>query len=128
LFAATVGPLVTPRRVIEAVLAGACDAGPVDGYALALLRATEPALTDGIRVIASTAPAPIPPLVASPGVAADCVARLRAAFATVATAAALAPIRAQLLLARFAAPTSADYDELLARAREADALGYPRLD
>lgn len=128
LFAATVGPLVTPRRVIEAVLGGACDAGPVDGYALALLRASEPELAGALRVIASTAPTPIPPLVASPGVDADRVARLRAAFAAVATVDTLAPVRARLLLARFDLPASADYDALLARASEADALGYPRLD
>ena len=32
LFAATVGPLVTPRRVVDAVLAGDADAGPLDSY------------------------------------------------------------------------------------------------
>jgi ABC-type phosphate/phosphonate transport system substrate-binding protein len=128
LFAATVGPLVTPRRVVDAVLAGECDAGPVDAYALALLRATEPGLVNRLRVIASTVPTAIPPLVASAGIGADALARLRAAFGAAATAEALAPVRAQLVLARFATPKAADYDTLLARAREADALGYARLD
>lgn len=128
LFAASVGPLVTPRRVVHAVLAGECDAGAVDAYALALLRTTEPGLAKRLRVIASTEPTAIPPLVASPGIGSAAVERLRAAFGAVATAEALAPVRAQLVLAGFATPKAADYAELLARARDADALGYARLD
>ena len=75
LFASTVGPLVTPRRVVEAVLAGDADAGPLDSYVHDLLRLHEPELAGRLRVIATTPPTPIPPLVAAPGIA---VARRRA--------------------------------------------------
>jgi len=44
LFSATVGPLVTPRRIVEAVVAGDADAGPLDSYVHDLLRLHEPAL------------------------------------------------------------------------------------
>ena len=39
LFEATVGPLVTPRRVVEAIVSGEADAGPLDSYFHDLLRA-----------------------------------------------------------------------------------------
>jgi len=101
-FSAMVGPLVTPRRVVEAVLAGAADAGPVDSYALDLMRLHEPALVAPLRVIATTAPTPIPLLVASRALPAAEVDRLRQALADVEHAHALADTRAALLLRRFA--------------------------
>jgi ABC-type phosphate/phosphonate transport system substrate-binding protein len=127
LFSEVVGPLVTPRRVVEAVLDGQCDAGPVDSYALELLRASEPELVAGLRVIASTAPTPIPPLVASPSTSRDTVGRLAAAFVELANAAETAPLRTILCLAGFARPAATAYDMLRLRATEADALGYPSL-
>ena len=54
LFSTTVGPLVTPREVALAVAEGRADAGPLDSYALALLRLHEPALAARLRVIAQT--------------------------------------------------------------------------
>ena len=127
LFAATVGPLVTPRRVVEAVIGGQCDAGPLDSYWHELLRATEPALAAQLRVIAMTEPTPIPPLVAAPAIAPATVARLVGALLAVEHADTLAPLRAQLRLQRFVALPAARYDELVARARAADASGYPQL-
>ena len=50
LFAATIGPLVTPRAVAVAVAEGRADAGPLDCYAHALLRTHEPALAARLRV------------------------------------------------------------------------------
>lgn len=127
LFAATVGPLVTPRRVVEAVMAGDADAGPLDSYAHRLLRNTEPGLVAGLRVIAATALAPIPPLVASPAVAPSDAARLTEALLSVHESAKLAPVRAALSLARFERVQAERYDELLRRAGAADAQGYPEL-
>jgi ABC-type phosphate/phosphonate transport system substrate-binding protein len=105
-YAERVGPLVTPRGVVEAVLDGRIDVGPLDDYALALLRRHAPALVAGLRVLATTRPSPIPPLVASPSVPADTVARLRDAFL------ALPPVSA-LDLAGFLAPDPAAYEVLL---------------
>lgn len=128
LFAATVGPLLTPRRVINAVIAGDADAGPLDSYAHRLLQATEPSLALRLRVIAATAPTAIPPLVASPGISVEDAARLADALLAVHESAWLAPIRATLCLEGFARVPAARYDELVARADAADAAGYLQLD
>ena len=111
-FSAMVGPLVTPRRVVEAVLSGEADAGPVDSYALDLLRLHEPELVAPLRVAATTPPTPIPLLVASPSVAAAQIDRLRAALADVGDAPALADARTALLLRRFAAVEAGAYEVL----------------
>ena len=127
LFASVIGPLVTPRGVIDAVLEGTADAGPLDSYAHELLRAHEPALAARLRTIASTSPTPIPPLVAAPGIAPAVAQRLRSALLAVGHAPELAPLLTALRLAGFAAIDARRYDELRRRARTADAQGYPRL-
>lgn len=127
LFAALVGPLSTPRRVAEAVIAGAADAGPLDSYAHALFRATEPALAARLRVIASTPPTAIPALVAAPSIAPADAVRLTAALLAVHDSAWLAPARATLLLERFARVRPEGYEALLIEAARTDALGYPRI-
>ncbi|MFO1306746.1 MAG: PhnD/SsuA/transferrin family substrate-binding protein [Burkholderiales bacterium] len=111
-FSKMVGPLVTPRRVIEAVIAGEADAGPVDSYALGLLALHEPALVAPLRVVAASPPTPIPPLVASPGMPAGEAACMRDALLEVAHAPALVTAREALLLRRFATVDAADYDVL----------------
>jgi len=99
-FGETVGPLVTPRAVVDAILRGDADAGPLDGYWLDLCSAAVP-----------------PP------------ARQRIAGALLAAADApeLADVRATLGLASIASVEPADYATLAERARDADALGYPAL-
>lgn len=124
LFAAAVGPLVTPRRVVEAVLAGEADAGPVDSYAFDLLAAHAPALTSPLRVIARTPPTPIPPLVGAAALPAADADALTQALLRVGTAPDLAPVRAALRLAGFARVARDDYAPLRAAAAHADALGY----
>ncbi|MDB5631594.1 MAG: transporter substrate-binding protein, partial [Tardiphaga sp.] len=64
LYAETIGPLVTPRRVIEALLADEIDIGPLDGFALDLVRRHAPALAARLRIVATTDAAPIPLLIA----------------------------------------------------------------
>jgi ABC-type phosphate/phosphonate transport system substrate-binding protein len=127
LFAATIGPLLTPRRVIEAVLAGTADAGPLDSYAHDLIRAHEPAVAAQLRTIASTQPTPIPPLVAAPGIAPAVVQRLRAALLVVAHAPELTPLLSALCLQGFATIPAQRYDDFVVRARAADGQGYARL-
>jgi ABC-type phosphate/phosphonate transport system substrate-binding protein len=127
LFAATVGPLVTPRRIIEAVLAGNADAGPLDSYVHDLLRRHEPEVASRLRVIAATPPTPIPPLVAATGIAADDAERIVGALMAAGSSDALAAIRATLLLEGFAPASSDAYRVLHADAQQADRLGYPRL-
>ncbi len=125
LYAAVVGPCVTPRRVLDAVLDGAADVAPLDGYTLELMLRHTPGLGDRIRIVASTEPTPMPPLVASPGIPDATVAALRAAFLAFGEAADTGALRAELGLARFAVTAPADYDVTLAWAAEAEAAGYP---
>ncbi len=127
LFASTVGPLITPRAVVEAIVAGNADAGPLDSYAHDLLRLHEPALATRLRTIASTAPTPIPSLVAAPTIRADDARRLTDALLAVEHAGELASVRAALLLQRFDRVAAECYDALQVHAKEADALGYARL-
>ena len=79
-FGAIVGPLVTPRRCIEAVASGAADVTAVDSYALLLLQRHDPALAGSVRVLCSTAPGPIPPLVGSAALGEDQRLALRGAL------------------------------------------------
>ena len=127
LFAATVGPLITPRAVAEAVIAGKADMGPLDSYAHDLIRTHEPGLAAQLRTIATTPPAPIPPLVAAPGIATADAERLRSALLDIAQAAELRSIRDALLLDGFVEVEPEDYSVLLERAGDADRSGYPRL-
>jgi ABC-type phosphate/phosphonate transport system substrate-binding protein len=128
LFAELVGPLVTPRRVIEAVVAGEADAGPVDSYAFDLLQRHEPGLMAPLRVIATTLPTtPIPPLVAAPGIAPADADRLREALLAAGSAAALGEARASLLLRGFAAVAAREYESFRYASQAATVMGYPAL-
>jgi ABC-type phosphate/phosphonate transport system substrate-binding protein len=80
LYAETVGPVFTPRRALEAVIAGATDVAPLDSYAHDLLRLYEPEMAGAVRIVESTDPQPIPLLIASPGTDAAQVERLTRAF------------------------------------------------
>lgn len=63
LYAEMVGPLTTVRRCVEAVAEGRAEVSAVDSFGLQILRRHDAALGDAVRVIGSTAPSPIPPLV-----------------------------------------------------------------
>jgi ABC-type phosphate/phosphonate transport system substrate-binding protein len=127
MFATAVGPLITPRRVVEAIVADEADAGPLDAWWHALLCRHEPALAARLRTIATTAPTPIPLVVCSAGIADDIRQRLADAFDHVGRIDALAGVRDILLLDRFVEPATSNYDSLVESARAADALGYHRL-
>lgn len=127
LFAATVGPLITPRGVVDALIDGRADIGPLDAYAHDLLRVHEPALAAQLRVVASTPPTPIPPLVAAPGIDPQVAARLRSALLEVDAEPALAAQRKALQLAGFAPIALTDYRAIIVAAEQADALGFPIL-
>ncbi len=119
-FSAIVGPLTTPRRSIEAVAEGRADVAPIDSYAHALLRRHLPALTGRVRVLARTAPTPIPMLVASPGADPAITARLRAALLALRDKSLLQP----LALLGFTDPLPReDYMQMEHRARAAESAG-----
>lgn len=107
-YSAWIGPLLTPRRVLEAVLAGDVEVGPLDAYWHELLKMHEPETARRLRVVASTDPMPMPLLVAAGVADPATVARLREALLSVRSAAALEPLR----LSGFGPAIRADYDVL----------------
>jgi ABC-type phosphate/phosphonate transport system substrate-binding protein len=123
IFSQWVGPLVTPRRVIEAVIDETIDVGPLDCYVHDLLKRHEPETASQLRTIDSTAMTPIPPLIASHGVLKDIVERLGNTLISSSAHPALAPTLETLLLSRFASADSADYVSLVKQAQDADRAG-----
>jgi len=121
------GPLVRQVPVLDAVIDGSADVGPVDGYALDLLRRHGDERARRVRVIATTDAAPSAPLVASPMVDADARERLTAALLDADRAGELAATLDELLLARFVRVAAADLDVFLHRAHAAEAAGYAKL-
>src|SRR5581483_7698029 len=126
LFEAVIGPLVTPMKVVHAVIAGEVDVGPLDSYAHDLLRRHVPELAGQLRIIATTRPTPMPAFVAARGTPEHVVTALREALLAVAHSPAMDATRDALLIERFASVDAADYEVLSRLAAEADALGYPR--
>ena len=107
--------LVNAQGVIDALATGRIDVGPLDSYSHDLVRAYDPARAARVRVVASTAMRPIPPLVATASLGADALVRLRDALGVGTRAASeVADAMARLRLAGFAAPDVADYDVLAA--------------
>jgi ABC-type phosphate/phosphonate transport system substrate-binding protein len=124
LYRESIGPLTTPRRVIEAVVGGDIDVGPLDSYALDLMQRHEPNLVKQIRVVATTDVAPIPFLVASRKCPNEVVAALQTALLQFGDVAVCADLRDRLCLQGFAPVAIADYDLMLRWDTEARAAGY----
>jgi ABC-type phosphate/phosphonate transport system substrate-binding protein len=118
------GNLVTAHGILDEVLAGEIDVGPLDAYWHDVIRAYRPDLTDGIRVIDSTDLAPVPSFVAAPGLAAETLVRLKAAFAAANHQPWFAPLGEALHLAGFAPVELADFERNLVWDREAREQGY----
>jgi ABC-type phosphate/phosphonate transport system substrate-binding protein len=125
MFSQSVGPLVTPRKVIEALLDRTIDVGPLDSFVHDLLMRHEPHTAAQLRTVESTAMTPIPPLIASPSTPLETIERLRQSLLAVSIDPEAAPILQPLLLAGFALVDPADYDSLVTQAHEAEAAGYP---
>ncbi len=127
LFAQVVGPLVTHLRALAAVVDNRADAAAIDSYVLDLIRAHDPATGEKIRVIETTEPAPMPPLVASPETDAAIATRLSDAFLALADDPTAQPHLSTLLLKGFARPIAEDYRLAQTRAVAAEAAGYERI-
>ena len=115
------------RAVIQAVLDGEADVAAIDGYAHDLLRRQDPATADQLRVVATTAAAPSPPLVASPAMGADERARLTGALVTAHQTPEMTGVLEELLLLRFERVEERAFQLFLDWERAAAAAGYPRL-
>ena len=121
------GPLHRQLPVIDAVLDGRADVGPVDAYGLDLLRRHGAERARRVRVVATTVEAPSAPLVASPAVDAAARARLTEALLAAHTARELGPTLDELLVSRFVPADPGAFEVMLERQRQAEAAGYSRL-
>jgi ABC-type phosphate/phosphonate transport system substrate-binding protein len=119
-----VGPLFTPRRVIDSLLANEIDVGPLDSYALDLMLHHQPDLASRIRIVATTDPAPIPFLVAAPDCPDDIVSALEAALLEFGTVPACAGLRTRLCLDAFVPVAVDDYSLMTQWDTEAVMAGY----
>jgi ABC-type phosphate/phosphonate transport system substrate-binding protein len=127
LYGKVLGPLHRQLPVIDAVLDGRADVGPVDAYGLDLLRRHGADRAGRVRVVATTLAAPSAPLVASPGVDAATRTRLTQALLAAHAAPELATTLDELLIARFVPADPTAFDVMLDRQRQAEAAGYARL-
>lgn len=118
LYAQSVGNLVTARAIVQAVLDGRIDVGPLDAWWHELLKLHEPATAARLRTIATTATAPAPPLVAAPGMDKATVGALRRVLLAL-------PPQPALALQGYAHVPPDAYDMTLGWARDAMDQGYP---
>lgn len=124
LYAQSIGPLLTPRRVIDALLADEIDIGPLDSYFHDLLLAAEPHTASRLRIVETTTRRPMPLLVASDGVGEAVVARLQAALLEAAQDDEACAILARLRLSGFAAVEPQGYRVLVEEGDAADSAVY----
>lgn len=124
LYAQSIGPLLTPRRVIEALLADEIDIGPLDSYFHDLLLAAEPETAARLRIVATTEPRPMPLLVASVGVGEAVIDGLRTALMALHRDDDGRAMLARLRLSGFAAVEAEAYRVLTEEAEVADRAGY----
>jgi ABC-type phosphate/phosphonate transport system substrate-binding protein len=124
LYGQMLGNLITARNILDGVRDGRIDVGPLDAYWHALIARHAPELTSGIRVLESTAIAPMPALVAAASVPPVTVERLRAALLAAADRPWFPHFADLLQLEGFAAVAEGTYSVLLDWEREAKAAGY----
>jgi ABC-type phosphate/phosphonate transport system substrate-binding protein len=115
-----VGGLLNPRGIIQALVKGDIDVGPLDGYVFDLIRAGDPVAASQVRIIASTDPTPMPPLVATAPLKNDQVEGLRNAFLNLHKQSSLDEARKALLVERFVVPDISVYDETRRRAERVE--------
>lgn len=124
LYREMVGNLITARNVLDAVRERRIDVGPLDAYWHLLIARHAPQLVEGVRVLASTAVAPMPAFVAAGNVPATEVARLKAAFTNAAKQPWFAELADPLMLEGFAQVDRAGFELALQWDREARMAGY----
>jgi ABC-type phosphate/phosphonate transport system substrate-binding protein len=114
------GNLLNPRGIIKALAEGRIDVGPLDSYVYDLLRHSDPEFASQVRIIESTDPTPMPPIVSTASLPMTTIERLRAAFLSVNTESTLESAREALLLDRFVVPDPSAYQVQRARAGEVE--------
>jgi ABC-type phosphate/phosphonate transport system substrate-binding protein len=124
LYGQMTGNLVTARNILDGVREGRLDVGPLDAYWHLLIARHAPALTAGIRVLASTPLTAMPPFVIAAGAPPAMVQRLREAFTQAHRQEWFAAAAEPLLLEGFQPATEGSFAQLLEWDREAIAAGF----
>ena len=124
LYRRSVGHLVTARRILDSVRDGSIDIGPLDAYWHMLMRKYRPALTEDVRILDSTATAPMPAFVAAPVLPAETAGRLRDSFAAAHERPWFGRFRDTLLIEGFETVTQETFTPTLEWDRAARAAGY----
>jgi ABC-type phosphate/phosphonate transport system substrate-binding protein len=125
LYARSVGGLVNPLGALRAVAERTVDVAPVDGFAHDLFRACDNPYTRSARTIATTAPSPMPVLMASADVPAATAEALSAALVTAHRDPQIVPALHAALIRRFDRPDPERYRYAETLAQAAAAAGYP---
>ena len=125
LYSRVVGDLGSVRKLFDSVCDGTIDVGSVDAYWHLLLQHHQPELAARVRVIESTATAPIPALVASPAVPREVIDRLAASFMSAQDQRWFHALAEATRIAGFAPSALDDFDIIRARELEANGTGYP---
>jgi ABC-type phosphate/phosphonate transport system substrate-binding protein len=115
-----VGGLLNPRGIIKALVEGTIHVGPLDGYVFDLIRAGDPQFASQVRIVATTDPTPMPPLVATGSLSGEEVESLRSAFRRAHEARSLTASLNALLIERFVVPELSAYDETRRRAERVE--------
>jgi ABC-type phosphate/phosphonate transport system substrate-binding protein len=124
LYSVIVGPLGTPARALDALREAEVDVTAIDSFYLDLLRRHEPSRLEGLLCVDTTAWSPMPLLVAAPSVPAADIQRLRRHLVSIHERPEYDDLRADVCLARFAAPRLDSYHTLEDMALAAAARGY----
>lgn len=124
LYSRVVSDLGSVRKLFEAICDGTIDVGSIDAYWHLLLQRHQPELAARVRVIASTATAPIPVFVASPAVPREISDRLSASFASAQYQTWFCRLAAAIMIEGFASSALEDFDIIRAREDEAVRAGY----
>jgi ABC-type phosphate/phosphonate transport system substrate-binding protein len=111
LYREIIAPRLTPYGALVAVTEGMTEVAPIDSWAFALMQRHAPDLTARVRIVASTEPTPIPPLIGSSGQG----GQLAGAFLAAHDDPALKQIMDELLIERFVRPQAESYSILQRR-------------
>jgi ABC-type phosphate/phosphonate transport system substrate-binding protein len=125
LYSRSVGDLVNPLGALRAVSEGQVDVAPVDSFCHDLFKAVKHPYTECTRTIETTAPSPMPALIASPDVPEATADRLSSALLDAHNDAQLSKSLESALIRRFERPDIGRYNYTERIASAAEEAGYP---
>ncbi|WJR81291.1 PhnD/SsuA/transferrin family substrate-binding protein [Bradyrhizobium sp. NP1] len=125
LYSRSVGHLINPLGALRAVAEGTVDVAPVDSFCHDLLKAANHPYTALARTIETTAPSPMPALIASPDIPAATAEAVSAALLDAHNDARIAGALHAARIRRFERPDAARYRYTDHLASLAEKAGYP---